>query len=215
MRILAIADVEETWLTTNYACERTEGVDLIISCGDLPARYLEHIVTLANVPLVYVPGNHDTAYREHAPEGCFNIDGKLCEHDGLRMLGLGGSLWYGRNMYGFTEQEMFRRATRAALFAYAAGGFDILVTHAPARGYGDLEDLPHRGFDAFNTVLDQLKPAYMLHGHIHAEYGRIEREREHASGTHIINVYGSQVIDIPDEQLPARARRRLFPVERI
>lgn len=110
---------------------------------------------------------------------------------------------------------MFRRAARTALFTYAAGGCDILVTHAPARGYGDLDDLPHRGFETFNTVLEQLKPAYMLHGHIHMEYGRFERERIHSSGTRIINVCGAQIIDIPDEALPARSRRLLFPVEKI
>ena len=31
------------------------------------------------------------------------------------------------------------------------GGFDILVTHAPMHGYGDLNDLPHRGFTASFT----------------------------------------------------------------
>ena len=31
--------------------------------------------------------------------------------------------------------------------------FDILLTHAPCRGYGDMEDLPHRGFECFNDLL--------------------------------------------------------------
>ena len=69
MRVLAIADVEERWLTAASARERLQGYDLIVSCGDLDARYLEHIVTMANVPLLYVWGNHDTAYRLHTPEG--------------------------------------------------------------------------------------------------------------------------------------------------
>ena len=40
MKILVIADVEEAWLEDYYDRERMEGVELIISCGDLPARYL-------------------------------------------------------------------------------------------------------------------------------------------------------------------------------
>ena len=217
MRILAIADTEENWLLDrhSYAGERLRGLDLIISCGDLPASYLEHIVTLANVPLLYVRGNHDTAYEQHAPEGCVSIDGKIRAFQGLRIMGLGGSLRYNDRVYGFTESEMFRRAARLGLFAHAAGGIDLLVTHAPARGYGDLEDLPHRGFEALNTLLEQLKPTYMLHGHIHMEYGRIERARTHACGTRILNVCGAQVIDIPDDELPVRSRRLLFPVEEI
>ena len=35
--------------------------DLVVSCGDLPFDYLEYLVTVLNVPLVYVPGNHDPA----------------------------------------------------------------------------------------------------------------------------------------------------------
>jgi uncharacterized RDD family membrane protein YckC len=35
--------------------------DLVVSCGDLPWDDLERIVDVANVPLVYVPGNHDPA----------------------------------------------------------------------------------------------------------------------------------------------------------
>ena len=79
MKILAIADVEQSWLTTGFDPERLRGVNMIISCGDLPARYLEHVVTMANLPLLYVPGNHATAYRAHAPEGCDSIDGRIRE----------------------------------------------------------------------------------------------------------------------------------------
>ena len=49
-------------------------------------------------------------------------------------------------------------------------GFDILVTHSPARGYGDLDDLPHMGFACFNSLLEKWKPKYMFYGHVHANY---------------------------------------------
>ena len=91
MKILAIADVEQSWLTTGFDPERLRGVNMIISCGDLPARYLEHVVTMANLPLLYVPGNHDTAYRAHAPEGCDSIDGRIREVAGVRIMGTGRS----------------------------------------------------------------------------------------------------------------------------
>lgn len=35
--------------------------DAVVSCGDLPFEYLEYIVTVLSVPLLYVPGNHDPA----------------------------------------------------------------------------------------------------------------------------------------------------------
>ena len=110
---------------------------------------------------------------------------------------------------------MKKRAKKQKFSLLRHGGIDILLTHAPARNINDGEDLPHRGFDAFNTVLDQLKPSYLLHGHIHPEYGRIERVRHHPSGTTLVNVCGAQIIDIPEDRLPARSRRLFFPVESI
>ena len=67
-------------------------------------------------------------------------------------MGLGGSYRYnpnGKNMY--TEREMKLRALRLRPKAMLKGGVDVLVTHSPAKGYGDLEDLPHRGFDTFTS----------------------------------------------------------------
>lgn len=204
MRILAISDVEEGWLYDRWDAGRVAGVDLIVSCGDLPARYLEHIVTLANVPLLYVQGNHDTAYDRHAPEGCVSIDGHIRDFRGLRVMGIGGSIRYNDQVHGFTEAEMGRQAARLTLLAQATGGVDVIVTHAPARGYGDLDDLPHRGFEAFNRLLERTRPRYLVHGHVHLNYGRIERVREHACGTTIVNAFGSHVIEIPDEEIPQR-----------
>ena len=78
------------------------------------------------------------------------------------------------------------------------GGVDLVVTHAPALGYGDMQDLPHRGFDCFNRLLDRLHPVCMLHGHVHKSYGAFfVRERKHRSGTRVINAYESFVLDIP------------------
>lgn len=201
MRILAISDTKESWLYDHFDRKRLEGVDLIVSCGDLPARYLEHIVTLANVPLVYVQGNHDTAYDENPPEGCVSIDGQFRDFRGLRIMGLGGSIRYNNEVHGFTEAEMARRAARMALMASATGGVDLVVTHAPLRGFGDLDDLPHRGFEALGRLVERTKPRWLLHGHVHMEYGRIERVHEHPCGTTIVNCCGSYVLDIADETI--------------
>ncbi len=213
MRILAIADVEEGWLYDRWDAERIAGVDLIVSCGDLPAVYLEHIVTLANVPLLYVQGNHDSPYDRHAPEGCTSVDGRILDFGGLRVMGLGGSIRYNDQVHGYTEPEMRRLCSRMALLANATGGVDLVVTHAPLRGYGDLEDLPHRGFESLGTLVERVRPRYLLHGHVHLQYGRIARVREHPCGTTIINACGSYVLDIPDETIPAH--NGLFRVESV
>ena len=73
---------------------------------------------------------------------------------------------------------------------------DILVTHAPLHGYGDMTDLPHRGFTAFSTLLDRYHPQYMLHGHIHLNYGA-SIPREHTYGTtRIVNCFERVYLDV-------------------
>ena len=89
MKILVISDQIDPYLYDYYTPNKLKDIDLIISCGDLPARYLEFLVTVASKPLFYVHGNHDTAYLRHAPEGCVDIDGRVYEYKGLRIAGLG------------------------------------------------------------------------------------------------------------------------------
>ena len=206
MKILAIADVESKALWDYYRRGKLDGIDLILSCGDLDAKYLEFLVTMGNIPVCYVPGNHDDKHGIYAPEGCDPLDGAVCTVNGLRIMGLGGSMRYRDGKYMYTESEMRRRLRRIKRQIAAAGGVDILVTHAPPKGYGDLEDLPHQGFDCFNELLEKVQPRYLLHGHIHAEYGSFQRERTHPSGTQIINCYDRYILDY-DEQQPVCTSR--------
>ena len=200
MKILLVADHEESSLWDYWRASKTEGVDLILSCGDLDPDYLEFLVTMVNRPLLYVRGNHDDKYETKEPLGCDCIEDRIYNFRGLRILGLGGSYKYGtrRNMY--TEGEMEKRIAKLKWQLKRNGGFDILVTHAPAYGYGDMDDLPHRGFECFNDLIETYKPLYMFHGQVHKEYGAFQRERIHEAGTKIINAYGSWMVEIRDDE---------------
>ena len=191
MKILAVSDEENNILWSDRIKEHVQGTELIISCGDLRSTYLEFLVTMLNIPLLYVHGNHDKS----GPEGGICIDGKIYCISGLSIMGLGGSMRYreGRNMY--TEREMRIRIMKLFPFAMLKG-IDILVTHSPPKDYGDMQDLPHKGFDSFNFLLNFFTPSYMLHGHIHKSYGRIQTEHIHSSGTRIINVCGYRIIEV-------------------
>lgn len=214
MNILALADTELQNLYDYYNPRRTEGTDLIISCGDLNAKYLEFLTTVVNKPLLYINGNHDTQYKEHAPEGCISIEDMVYEYKGLRIAGLGGSYKYKPTgkPYMYTEKQMAWRIRRLRSWIRAYEGIDILVTHAPAEGYGDLDDLPHWGFACFNDLLAEYKPKLMLYGHVHKEYGDFQREIVHESGTKLINCYGSVMIPFEDGLITERsaaAKRRI------
>lgn len=198
MKILAVSDVEAKKYYEHYRAGAFEGIDLILSCGDLRRQYLEFLVTMAGCPLLYVRGNHDDRFASEPPEGCTCIDGEVVTADGVRIAGLGGCHRYrdGRNMY--TEGEMARRYMRMLPAIVKNGGVDILLTHAPAYGLGDIDTIPHRGFRTFNRIMNRHKPAYMIHGHIHMTYGiNVERVIEYKETT-IINAYESYIIEIDD-----------------
>ena len=82
MKILVIADHEEKALWDDWSeqtAEQFSDIDLILSAGDLDADYLEFLVTMLNVPLVYVHGNHDESYQKNPPQGCIDADEKIVE----------------------------------------------------------------------------------------------------------------------------------------
>ena len=298
MKVLCISDSEEYELYegwTDEEAERLKDVGLILSAGDLGREYLEFLVTMLNVPLLYVRGNHDSCYDEEPPEGCVDIDDKVAEivvdDDGtgeicenivqeipgtrtsimkkealrsgsrlIRIAGLGGSIrddeWDGE-MYPpedeYTEDEMASRVKKlrlkltdlsikdkvlSGLFfsrrndkssrdisndirddsdyqgdpsasvstgqdntasqdsAERYGPVDILLTHSPAYGHGDLTDPAHSGFRCFNEILMEIRPAYHIYGHVHMEYGRLDRESVHPSGTREINVSGMYILEV-------------------
>ena len=81
-------------------------VDLILSAGDLKAEYLSFLVTMVGKPVFYVCGNHDGSYEKRPPEGCDCIDGKIVSYNGVRILGLGGSMYYNGGPYQYSEERM-------------------------------------------------------------------------------------------------------------
>ena len=199
MKILLVSDEEDRFLWDYYTPERLKGIDLILSAGDLKAEYLSFLVTMANRPLLYVPGNHDGGYAQRPPEGCQCVDGKLVTVGGLRILGLGGSALYNGGPHQYTEKQMRRRIDRLRLKLALAGGVDIVLTHAPVQGFGDEDNMTHRGFEAFLPLLDKYKPRYLVHGHIHQRYG-VNRPRCYQyNETTIVNATGRYILEIPDK----------------
>ncbi len=140
MKILAISDEVVEFLYSPRIKEQYADVDLVLGCGDLPFYYLEFIVTVLNVPLSYVPGNHDRAAQYHAngrvvstAEGCELLDGRVAAVEPRRLpqpqaaaasgapgrgrpaplllAGLGGSIRYNaEGTHQYAESQMRARA---------------------------------------------------------------------------------------------------------
>lgn len=206
MRILAVSDVESKLYWDFYERGMLDGIDLIISCGDLDPRYLSFLVTMSSVPVLYVHGNHDTKYTRIPPEGCVCIEDDIYIHDGVRILGLGGSMRYKPGTCQYTEKEMQRRINKLRFRLWRSGGFDILVTHAPAYQLNDGTDLPHQGFRAFLKLMDKYRPKFFLHGHVHMSYGRQHKRYDKYEDTHVINTYEKCIFDFEAEDIKANLR---------
>ena len=189
MKILALADEESAYLWDYFEKSKLEGIDLIISCGDLNPKYLSFLATFTNAPVIYVHGNHDKKYKNIPPEGCICIEDEIYVYKGVRILGLGGSMKYNSDECQYTEREMRKRVRKLRWKLFRSKGFDILVTHAPAFGLNDGDDLPHRGFQVFNTPIEKYNPKYFLHGHVHMRYGRKHVRFDTCGDTQVINAF--------------------------
>lgn len=199
MRILAISDIPSKALWDYGSRERLEGIDLILSCGDLPKRYLEYLTNFTAAPILYVHGNHDGSYLNAEPGGCICVDDQVYVWHGLRIMGLGGCIHYNNeDVYQYTEKTMLRRIHRLRGQVRQAGGIDLLLTHSPAGGLNDGADPAHKGFDCFNELLDEYEPKWFVHGHVHLTYdAKLPRVCTRGTTT-VINATERYVFDIPD-----------------
>jgi uncharacterized protein len=206
LKILAVSDMVVDRLYSSQVAERFRDVEMILGCGDLPYEYLEFLVTSMNIPLLYVPGNHDPAYSEKNPnaraEGCDNVDGEVRTYKGLNIAGIGGSIRYkpgGPNQY--TQSQMYSRmipfVPKLLWYLPRHGNvLDIVVAHSPPHGIHDDDDQAHVGFTAFKDFIRKFKPRYFLHGHTMVYKSNIVSPETMVGTTAVINVYPYRVIEV-------------------
>ena len=196
MKILFIADEESKLYRDYFKKEYFEDIDIIVSCGDLKASYLSFLSTMLPIPVLYVHGNHDDKYDRNPPEGCICIEDSVFEYKGVRFLGLGGSNRYKPGVNQYTEKQMAKRIRKLRWKLFRSKGFDVLVTHSPAKGFHDDVDECHKGFDAFYGLIDKYKPKYFVHGHVHLNYGRQFVREDMIGETKVINAFEKYIIEI-------------------
>ena len=205
VKALLVADQENAYIWDYFDKSVFAGVEVIISCGDLKASYLSFLTTMVAAPLYYVHGNHDGTYLTNPPEGCQSLEDEMVEINGIRFLGFGGAKSLSPKPFHYTEQEVNRQIIRRIPQICTYGGFDVLVTHAPAAGLGDGDDRFHQGFSSYRVLLNQFQPAYLIHGHQHLNYSGSKRSLQFGNTT-IINAYGYQVVTL---EVPVVQRKRL------
>jgi len=206
VKILAVSDEVVERLYSLCAGGHFQEVELILGCGDLPYHYLENLVSLLNVPLFYVPGNHDPQHNlqdsRTFAQGGSNLDLKLIRHKKFLIGGLGGSSRYrpdGVNQYTQTESYLraFQLLPQFLLNRLNYGrALDILITHSPPFGIHDEDTQAHQGLKAINWLMRVAKPRYHFHGHTHFQRRNLSPSDTTSGETKIINIFPYKVIEV-------------------
>lgn len=207
MKILFVSDKVVDRIYSPNIVERYKNVELIVGCGDLPYYYLEFIMSMLNVPLVYVHGNHDPEVEYlsdgtqiKGPTGGVNLHCYTLQERGLLLAGLEGSIRYKRGRFQHTQREMWVNAfyliPRLLVNKLLHGRYlDVLVAHSPPYGIHNGEDRIHVGFHSFLWFMNIFKPRYLIHGHRHV-YNPAEVTETQYRETRVINIYPYKVLDI-------------------
>ena len=205
MKILAVSDVVVERLYSTQFAKHFRDVDMILGCGDLPYEYLEFLVSALNVPLLYVPGNHDPQYNLKNPDaradGCDILDQRVMRIKGLNLAGLGGSIRYKPGPNQYTQTEMYLRLISflpglLRQQVQNGGVLDIMITHSPPSGTHDDDDPAHIGFSALRDFIQVFKPRYFLHGHTLIYKSNLLPPVTRMGTTTIINVYPYRLLEV-------------------
>ena len=206
MRLLSVSDEINDQLHSAQVQSRVGAIDAIISCGDLPPSYLDFLVSMLNVPCLYINGNHDAPERYddgrevRQPLGCELMDLRVQRLNGLLIAGVGGVLRYREGSYQYSELEWRRRLITLSLRTMLAQyrfrqKLDVLMTHSPPAG---LHDGPgaHRGPLALRRFIERFGPRYVIHGHVHLNYGYGDQSPLQHGRSLLINTCGYQLLEI-------------------
>jgi len=200
LKVLSLSDKQVDSIYSAQVKSRFSDVDLILGCGDLPHFYLEFVVSMLNVPLYYVRGNHSNLV-EHTssgpkthPHGGIDLHRKVVHDKGLILAGVEGSLRYRQGPFQSTQTEMWSHVLgMIPIFLknkVVYGRYlDIFISHAPPWGIHDQSDLPHQGIKAFRWLLETFRPRYHFHGHIHVYRSDVKTVTNFHSTT-VVNTYG-------------------------
>jgi Icc-related predicted phosphoesterase len=208
VKALCVSDKVVEFLYDPAVVTKAGDVNIIFSCGDLPYYYLEYLLTILNVPLYYVHGNHDSEVEYTpggeamtGPGGGVDLDTKVVEVNGLIIAGLQGSIRYKREgSFQHTQFEMWLKVLRMVPRLiynriFKGRALDVLITHAPPLNIHNGNDYVHQGFTSFLWLMRKFKPRYLFHGHHHV-YSHTEQTVTCYHQTIVNNVYPYKILNL-------------------
>ena len=215
LKILTVGDKETNLIKTSGIKQRFGDVDFVISCGDLSYYYLEYIVSMLDIPLYFVRGNHARKVEysmegnRTRPWGADDLHRRcIRSSSGVLLAGIEGSIRYSDSPFQYTQGEMwqmvFELIPKFLINRVRYGRYlDIFVSHAPMWGVHDKDDLPHTGIKAFRWLVTVFQPLLHLHGHIHV-YHPDEVIESLVKCTRVVNAYGYRILTVDAHQRTSR-----------
>lgn len=172
-RVLAFSDLHHRDDLVGAILAAAEGADLVIGAGDF-CNMREGLATVMRwfEPVagkcVFVPGNAESAEELRAATQARVLHGEGAEVAGLRLFGLG----YAVPVTPFGDWSCDLGESQAAEMLAGMGKVDVLVTHSPPKGTGDVTS---RGASVGSTAIRQAimshQPRLAVCGHIHDSWG--------------------------------------------
>ena len=176
MKIVAISDTHGL----HDSIEIPDG-NLLVHAGDLTRHgTLEDVIDfnnfLAALPharKIVIAGNHDFCFEENrkacekALTHCIYLQDQEVTIDGIRFYGSPWQPWF--YDWAFNLERGLEIRTKWDLIPE---GTDILITHGPPCGIGDLTARGDKaGCQDLLEVVEKIKPAFHIFGHIHEGFG--------------------------------------------
>lgn len=176
MKLIAISDTHGEHKTL----EIPDG-DVLIHAGDLTRHgtledvreFNDFLDTLPHPNKIVIAGNHDF---------CFENDRKACQEiltnciylqdqeviiDGVKFYGSPWQPWFYDWAFNLERGPEIR-----AKWELIPEDTDVLITHGPPYGIGDLTDQGDQaGCEDLLEVIEEIKPQLHIFGHIHEGYG--------------------------------------------
>lgn len=179
MKVLAFADVP------NGGFEFPDvNPDLVFLLGDIYYRNVLRIDRKYKCPKVGVFGNHDKAHFFDDTE-VVNVHRKIVEVEGLTIAGFEGSPKYSNKPFG-QHLEVEAESFVASMYKHRV---DFFLAHSnPVYPHTDQDS--HRGFAAFNDLIEYGTARYFLHGHLHEPFELVENK------TKVYSVYPYLLLEI-------------------
>lgn len=186
IKILAIADTHGTLDKEKFEefIKYSNDYDIAVMIGDHYTRDIDIIIdNVDKSKLVGILGNHDYDYLSEY--NIPNINGRILEVNGLKILGMQGSFKYKPvDFPSFTQEE-------SVDFFDNFESVDILISHDTRFDPEKLNDPAHQGLIGITNYIYEKKIPYHIHGHIHDSY-----HKELVNGTNEISVFGYEMINI-------------------